>query len=269
MKFGIPHLIATGLASLLYLGSAQAIPLYYSFEGSVASFPISDQSGFLGDVGLAAGDSVSFTFMIDKDRQGTRRGPNGEIVEDEDRIFPGMHNGPGALENYILHDSFHVELVESSVFDLVQGLYPDRGSDDPWAGSGYSNSAYRNGLLDEGFGEVSLFGSSDTMGSSGLYIYSDMSKWEIGTTLSADNVTRLNGHQPGDGSSSFRSELILTAVSSVNPAAASDASLVSGISGGPGTEGGMPRVSVPEPSTFLLMGLGLLGIGARRYLKSA
>ncbi|MCW4252419.1 MAG: PEP-CTERM sorting domain-containing protein [Candidatus Thiodiazotropha taylori] len=31
----------------------------------------------------------------------------------------------------------------------------------------------------------------------------------------------------------------------------------------------MPRYSVPEPSTFLLMGLGLLGIGARRYLKSA
>ena len=268
MKFGIPHLIATGLASLLYLGSAQAIPLYYSFEGSVATFPISDQSGFLGDVGLAAGDSVSFTFMIDKDRQGTRRGPNGEIVEDEDRIFPGMHNGPGALENYILHDSFHVELVESSVFDLVQGLYPDRGADDPWAGSGYSNSAYRNGLLDEGFSEVSLFGSSDAMGSSGLYIYSDMSKWEIGTTMSADNMTILNGHQAGDRST-FRSDLRLTAISTINPAAASDTSLVSGISGGPGTEGGLPHHSVPEPSTFLLLGLGLLGIGARRYLKSA
>ncbi|MBW9263324.1 MAG: PEP-CTERM sorting domain-containing protein [Candidatus Thiodiazotropha sp. (ex. Lucinisca nassula)] len=267
MKFGIPQFIAAGLASLLLLGSAQAIPLYYSFEGSVASYPISDQSGFLGDVGLAAGDNVSFTFMIDKDRQGTRRGPNGELVEDQDRIFPGMQNGPGALENYILHDSFHVELVESSVFDLVQGLYPERGADDPWSGSGYSNSAYRNGLLDEGFGEVSLFGSSESLGSSSLYIYSDMSKWEIGTTLSADNMTALNGHQSGDRST-FRSDLRLTAISNVNPSA-SDASLVSGITGGAGTEGGMPRYSVPEPSTFLLMGLGLLGIGARRYFKSA
>ncbi|MES9854503.1 MAG: hypothetical protein ABW170_22030 [Candidatus Thiodiazotropha sp. L084R] len=125
MKFGIPSIAATALATLFYISSAQAIPLYYSFEGNVETYPISDESGFLSDIGLAAGDTVSYTFMVDKERQGTRRNEFGDLVEDQDTVRVGSR-----ATNYFVHDSFYVELVESSVFDLVQGLYPDRGNDD-------------------------------------------------------------------------------------------------------------------------------------------
>ncbi|MES9833436.1 MAG: PEP-CTERM sorting domain-containing protein [Candidatus Thiodiazotropha sp. DIVDIV] len=256
MKFGIPSIAATALATLFYISSAQAIPLYYSFEGNVETYPISDESGFLSDIGLAAGDTVSYTFMVDKERQGTRRNEFGDLVEDQDTVRVGSR-----ATNYFVHDSFYVELVESSVFDLVQGLYPDRGNDEPWIGSGYENSAYRNGLLEPGYSEVSMEANSASIGSSSLYIYSDMSSWLIGSTVSADNSTSLYGNQAGD-SSTFRSRLTLTSVSENL-----DRSLVSGISGGSEVEEGTEVHNVPEPSTFVLLGLGLLSIGAGRLKK--
>jgi hypothetical protein len=263
MKSGIPLLAATGLAALFHFSSAQAIPLYYSFEGTVASYPISDSSGFLGDIGVAAGDSVSYTFMVDKDRQGTYLNQNGEVVEDQDAVYP---NGSSPLENYILHDSFYVELVESSVFDLVQSVYSDRGNDEPWTGSGYGNSEYRNGLLDPGGNnEVSLAAGSTSIGSSSFYLYSDMSNWQIGSTVSNDNTTTLYGNQPGE-SSQFHSQLTLTGISEFDPTNA-DASFVLSEQGEAGFDEETSTHNVPEPSTFLLLGLGLLSIGAGRYRK--
>lgn len=265
MKSGIPLLAATGLAALFHVSCAQAIPLYYSFEGTIASYPISDTSGFLGDVGVAAGDSVSYTFMVDMDRQGTHLNQNGEVVEDQDAVYP---SGSSPLANYVLHDSFYVELVESSVFNLVQSLYPDRGNDEPWTGSGYGNSEYRNGVLDPyGNNEVSLAASSASIGSSSLYLYSDMSSWQVGSTVSADNTTTLFGDQPGD-SSRFRSELTLTGISEYNPTNP-DISFVSGLQGEAEfvDEKETSTHNVPEPSTFLLLGLGLLSIGAGRFRK--
>jgi hypothetical protein len=280
MKLGIPLLAATGLATLLNVSAVQAIPLYYSFEGTVASYPITDDTGFLADIGLGAGDSVSYTFMIDKSRQGTRLNEFGDVVEDEDAVYV---SGSGRVTNYILHDSFYVELVQSSVFDLVQTHYPDRGSDEPWTGSGYANEVYRNGMLEQGYGEVSLHAGSSSIGTTGLYLYNDMSTWEIGSTVSADNSTSLIPDQPGDDSR-FRSDLILTAVSTTNPATSVADSLLSGISddvyghsgaagsdtnSGGGTDTASSGVGVPEPSTFLLLGAGLLSIGAGRLRKQS
>ncbi|MEJ2622155.1 MAG: PEP-CTERM sorting domain-containing protein [Candidatus Thiodiazotropha sp.] len=259
MKFGIPQLIATSLASMLYLGSVQAIPLYYTFEGTVSDYPVYDDSGILGDIGLSSGDAVSLSFMIDRDLQGTFRSSSGVVEGHKD-------NPPIGVTNYMFQEDFYVELVESTVFDLVQGLYPDRGNDEPWSGSGSATSFYRNGMLEEGMGgsEVSLLAGSDSIGHYHLYINSDLSKWEIGSTVSLDNRTVLNGGLAGE-TSSFRSGLTLTAISNTNPAANSDITLVSGDSD---SEGGMPH-SVPEPSTFLLMGIGLIGLGARRFIKTA
>jgi hypothetical protein len=276
MKLGIPLLAATGIVALLNVSVAQAIPLYYSFEGTVASYPISDDTGFLADIGLGAGDSVSFTFMVDKSRQGTRLNEFGDVVEDEDAVYV---SGSGRVTDFILHDSFYVELVESSVFDLVQTHFPDRGSDEPWVGSGYANEVYRNGMLEQGYGEVSLHASSSSIGSTGLYIYNDMSTWEIGSTVSADNSTSLFPDQPGNDSR-FRSDIILTAVSTTNPTTSVADTLISGITGdvmgaysdttnssSGGNETPSNGVGVPEPSTFLLLGVGLLSIGAGRLRK--
>jgi hypothetical protein len=263
MKFGIPQLIATSLASMLYLGSAQANPLYYTFEGSVSNYPVYDDSGILGDIGLSSGDTVSLSFMIDRDLQGTFRSSSGTVEGHKD-------NPPSGVTNYMFQENFYVELVESTVFDLVQGLYPDRGDDEPWSGSGSATSFYRDGMLEEGMGgsEVSLLAGSDSIGHHLLYINSDLSKWEIGSTVSMDNRTVLNGGLAGE-TSSFRSDLTLTAISNTNPASTPGITLVSGVSGDSDGEGSRSPHSVPEPSTFLLMGIGLLGVGARRYIKTA
>jgi hypothetical protein len=256
MKFGFPQIIASGVITLLSLSSAQAIPLYYTFEGSASPYNFMDDSNMLGDIGMSAGDTVSLSFMIDRDLQGTFRDASGNAVQGN------KDNPPSGMTNYFFQEAFHIELVESSVFDLVQGLYPTMGEDGPWSGSGGGTSLYRDAMLDDA--EVSLSGGSDSIGHHQLYIYKDISEWVIGSTVSMDNRTILYGDQQGE-SSVFHSELTLTAISNANPASNSSIKLVSGVSGGPG----VATHSVPEPSTFLLMGIGLLGIGARRYHKSA
>jgi hypothetical protein len=262
MKYVIPFIAVTGLAALFQINTVQATPLYYLFEGRVATYPISDEAGFQNNIDLNAGDAVSYAFMVDKDLQGTRRNELGELVLDEDEVSFGNQ-----ANNYFMHDSFYVELVESSLFDLVQNLYPDRGHDEPWVGSGYENSGYHNGVLEAYNSEVYLGANSASMGSSHMYIYSDMSIWEIGSTISLDNSTLLYGDQTGE-SFSFHSELTLTTISATNPADL-DISLISNYSGGSEyeIEGKASNHKVPEPSTFLLMGLGLLGIGAGRFRK--
>jgi hypothetical protein len=267
MKFGIQRAIAIGLLSLVSIGSVQAIPLYYSFEGTAGSL-LFDQDFFDG-IGLAEGDDISFTFMVDTGLQGTYTDSDGNTVEMQDSVRPLGQNGPGPLTDFILTDSFHVELVESTLFDLVQDAYPDRGNDEPWSGDGLSNSFYRNGMLVDGFAmnDTTLFGRSDSIGGVELSVEEDMSKWEVGTTSAGFNSTYLLGEQEGERHTVRSYDLLLTAVSTVNPASNRDISLVSGDTGNNGE--GMPSQSVPEPSTFLLMGIGLLGIGARRYLKSA
>jgi hypothetical protein len=95
-----------------------------------------------------------------------------------------------------------------------------------------------------------------------------MSKWEVGSTVAEGSRTVLNTGNPAASQPWVQTDgYMLTSISTVNPATNTDISLISDVGGS--NEGEMPSHSVPEPSTFLLMGLGLLGIGARRYIKSA
>jgi hypothetical protein len=123
MKFGIQQVIASGVITLLSLGSAQAVPLYYTFEGSISPYNMMDNANVMEDVGLSAGDAVSLTLMIDRDKQGYFEelavgSTGGNVAGHKD-------NPPSGEGTYIFHEVFDVELVEFSVFDLVQGLYQD------------------------------------------------------------------------------------------------------------------------------------------------
>jgi hypothetical protein len=243
MKFGIQQLIATILASMFYVGSVQAVPLYYTFEGTVTNWPTYPDTGdsdLLENIGLFTGDALSLTVMIDKDRD-----RNGNLIEVPE-VPEGMYGN--------IYRNYQAEFVESSVFDLVHSYYPDR-SVEPVSVYASSEFVYRDGVLvdDAIFSDVFLSVSSDLIGHHSLYINdADLSNWEIGSTASADNYTALHGEQP-DEFSAFESYLRLTAISTENPASGDE---------------GTPYHSVPEPSTFLLTSLGLLGIGARRYFKT-
>ncbi len=243
MKFGIQQLIATSLASMFYLGSVQAIPLYYTFEGTVGEriWPDTGNSELLENIGLFRGDALSLTLMLDDDRDRNGNPVEAPEVPEHGTVF--------------VNRSYQAEFVESSVFDLVHSFYPDR-SVEPVSVSAGSELVYRDGALvnDQLLSNVSLIVSSELIGHHSLYIYdADLSNWEVGSTTSADNGTALHGEHPGEVSA-FNSYLRLTAISTEN--------LTSG-------DEGTPYHSVPEPSTFLLTSLGLLGIGARRYFKTA
>ncbi len=248
MKFGIHHFAATGLTAMLFLGSAQAIPLYYTFEGAVSSYPFSDQTGFLDDIGLAVGDTISYTYMIDKDR------PDTTTTRYDSRAV----NADGVPLHSMVNETYYTELVDSSVFDLVQALYPDRGIGETWSARGSSFSTYHDGVLSTDFNdsEVYFHANSDTIGRTYQYFYSPMSLWE--QTLSAvsmDNSTTLFGHLPGE-QATFRASLSLISISS-----GISNSLISNTTGD--GEVALTPHSVPEPATFVLMGMGLLGFGTR------
>ncbi|MET0028339.1 MAG: PEP-CTERM sorting domain-containing protein [Candidatus Thiodiazotropha sp.] len=248
MKFGIPRLAASGLTALLFLGPAQAIPLYYTFEGAVSSYPFNDQTGFLSDIGIAVGDTVSYTYMIDKDR------PDTTTTQLDSRTV----NADGVPLHSNVYENYYAELVESSVFSLVQDLYPERGNGETWSGAGSSFSTYHEGVLSTEFNDSEVFfqASSDSIGHTHQYFYSPMALWE--QTLSAvsmDNSTVLYGHQPGE-QATFRASLSLISISSADPF-----TLISNMTGD--DEDGQKYHSVPEPATFILMGMGLLGMGTR------
>jgi hypothetical protein len=249
MKFGIQQLIATSLASMIYHGSVQAVPLYYTFEGTISPYnyidpnpynldsglPVAGNSGILEQIGLFPGDAMSLTVMIDNGNP-----DEGPVVPEYGTVVRNM--------------AYQAEFVESSVFDLVHSFYPDR-SVEPASVSAGPQFVYRDGvLMNDGYSDLHLSVSSDLIGHHSLYIYDAVvSDWEVGSTVSQDNRTVLHGMQPGE-ISTFNSRLVLTEISAEYPTTGED---------------GTPYHSVPEPSTFLLTSLGLLGIGARRYFKTA
>jgi hypothetical protein len=269
MKSGIPLIITATFVAHTFLGSVQAIPMYYQFEGSVSNLLTANgTAGNFEDIGLSEGDSISYTFMIDKSRQSIRE--SGEPYED--RV-------DGDDDNRFVLDHFYVELVESSFFDLVEDYSVSLGDTQEINAHGVSESHYRNGIVQEGAGEVALLASSDSIGSSGiqastiLRIYSEIENWQIGTTVSNDNRTSLYGG-PWEGRADFISSLSLSAISTTMPtdAPSSPTSLITGVMGGsmdeiPKPERDNPNHNVPEPSTFLLVALGLLGIGSMRLRK--
>jgi len=50
-------------------GKAQAVPMYYTFGGTV-TIVTSDNAGAIADAGLSAGSAVNYTFVVDFDADG-------------------------------------------------------------------------------------------------------------------------------------------------------------------------------------------------------
>lgn len=100
MKRLIGHLLV-GLLGLA--GSVQATPLYYTFEGTLEI--VQDDAGAIANAGISNGDSVSYVFLIDRERQAMALFNNGWTIEYADDY----------------RDWFYVELISGSLLEPVNG----------------------------------------------------------------------------------------------------------------------------------------------------
>lgn len=70
MRVRLTSLGALVLVAALPAPQALATPMYYTFEGTVSSIDDRNNTGIPGAAGLSQGGPVSYTLMIDVDRQG-------------------------------------------------------------------------------------------------------------------------------------------------------------------------------------------------------
>jgi hypothetical protein len=84
--------IITLFSFLIFYGIALAIPVEYTIQGRVQS--ITDNARIVSDAGLSQGTLVSYTILIDFDRQGYRRLNDGSIQTVADSFFVDFISGP-------------------------------------------------------------------------------------------------------------------------------------------------------------------------------
>ncbi len=204
-------LLVVMAALFVMSGKAQAVTMYYTFEGTVTG--ASDAAGAVDNAGLSVGSTVTYTFLVDLDADGAITLNNGADFNYTDSAYADF-----LYSDYVSGDA--LEQIDGGIYD-----------------SGYSIAEYNLGyeLSDVDFGYLIGNSQDDLLL---LYSYLGVSDWAEGDTIYGYNYA----FDSNGAFSYLYANLTLTDIS---------------------------PVSVPEPSTLLLFGAGMLGLIAFRRRQLA
>jgi hypothetical protein len=211
--------MAATLALAGLWSSAQAVPLYYTFEGNIDSSYSRGGTSYFADAGLTVGSAVSYTLLVDFDQQGSHTHYNGITHTYTDHYY---------------YDHFLTDYIAGSAL-MDDSLGPFSRP--------HHTAEYNDGYQRWNWGR--LFTGSDN---SWLNIYTGQPAFtlDVGDTLRFDERLRTNNSYYY-GYEHINGNLSLASISEHYDNAA----------------------AIPEPGTFALMGLGLVGMCLRRRFTDA
>ena len=242
-------LTLAAITTLTATSITQALPLYYTFEGRLGrpTYPSGDNSLEIYSefTGGSVNEPVTYVFLVDDQitsvelPDGTTREYAGWNVESTDGsdtfhidYYAELVGGTGLIFEENDPNSAHGDFGGSLDYSTTPSSYYYDRPANPYL---YMSGRASNAALD-----LYLFANVPRSSTGNLEAFSGWLTDSVNSISSRDNTLYL--YDNDNNQLGYQMDLTLTAVSAASPVA-----------------------SVPEPATYLLMALGLIGIGAIRF----
>jgi hypothetical protein len=246
-----------GIAALTCSSFSQAVPLYFTFESRAFdpgdAYDPEYAAQYRELMGVSLGDPISYVFLVDNEVT-SRTHPDGTVYEYGHTITEDVSASGVTSTNYDFE--YYTELVSATGLDVDPDLIVSHQPSNAGVsgGFGYTGPEFPAFYQSPYRSSIDWFGVG-TNGSFSLHMYPDVPRTEISSfenfvQWAVDTSPRASNNNmtvyDDEGSAHYFSPVVrLTSVSEAPPS-----------------------VGVPEPSTLLLMSVGLAGVLTARHKKS-